>query len=200
MKWKFYERLPQWVEYGGKRYRLNLTVANVLRYIDLCDDPQSFNDREITEIGFAWLVRGGKRLSVTHKAEILALVVRQYVSPPRRQLNNYKPQSVVNFYHDSGYIYAAFMQTYGIDLYQQAEKLHWCRFLALFDGLPEECVIKQIMGIRAREIPLPNSYNHGDIQRLTELKALYALPAENKPEDTQSGWNRLFDILEANAR
>ena len=199
MKWKLYERLPQWVEYGGKRYRIRLTVANVLRYTDLCDDPQGLNADEITEVGFAWFVKGGKKLSARQKAEIMTLIFRQYVSPPQRKLNNHKPQPVVNFYHDSGYIYAAFMQTYGIDLYKQADRLHWCRFLALFDGLPEDCLIKQIMGIRAQEIPAPNGHNQTEIQRLTELKTLYALPTEDKPEDAQSGWNRLFDILEAKA-
>ena len=199
MKWKLYERLPQSVEYGGKRYRLRLTVANVLRYTDLCDDPQGLTADEITEIGFAWFVKGGKKLPAGQKADIMSLILRQYVYPPQRKLNNRKPQSTVDFYHDSGYIYAAFMQTYGIDLYEQADRLHWCRFLALFDGLPEDCLLKQIMSIRAQEIPAPNGHNQAEIQRLTELKTLYALPAEDKPEDTQSGWNRLFDILEAKA-
>ena len=199
MKWKLYERLPQSVEYGGKRYRLRLTVANVLRYTDLCEDPQGLTADDITEIGFAWFVKGGKRLPVWQKAEVISLILREYIYPPQRKLNNRKPQSVVDFYQDSGYIYAAFMQTYGIDLYEQADRLHWCRFLALFEGLPDDCMIKQIMGIRAQDIPAPNNYNQAEIQRITELKTLYALPTEDNPEDTQSGWSRLFDILEAKA-
>ncbi len=78
--------------------------------------------------------------------------------------------------------------------------MHWCKFLELFEGLPEDCVLKQIMNIRAQKIPMPNQHNSAEIQRITELKALYALPSKMTEAETQDGWDKLFNFLERRAK
>ena len=69
------------------------------------------------------------------------------------------PQNVVPHYeHDNGedvlfydidgdYIYAAFMQAYHIDLI--STDMHWHKFLALMNGLPDSTRLSAIMGYRA---------------------------------------------------
>lgn len=200
MKPRFYCPLPVKDEFEGKRYRLKLTAANVLRYIELCDDPQGLTADEVTEIGFGWLVKGGQKLPFHKKAEFLEKVFTEYINPPKRRLKNQNNQPVVSFGHDSGFIYSAFMEAYGIDLWEQAAKMHWCKFLALFEGLPDTCMLKQIMGIRAQKIPVPNRHNQEEIQRITELKTLYALPTKITAEETQNGWETLFNFLERRAK
>lgn len=44
---------------------------------------------------------------------------------------------------DSDYIYAAFMQQYGIDLLDT--DMHWHKFKALFDGITEPCKLANII-------------------------------------------------------
>lgn len=201
MKWALYEPLPEKIEYGGRTYRLDLSCKTVLRYMHLCDNPEGLTAEEVAEIGFDWLVKSGKKLVLHDKTEILSAIITRYISPPRRKLNNEQPLSVVDFDYDSGYIYASFMQTYGVDLYACAGALHWCKFIALFEGLPDDSVIKQIMRVRARPIPVPTKHNREEIQQLTELKALYALPLKAADEKTvNDGWNKLFDTLERQAR
>lgn len=56
-----------------------------------------------------------------------------------------------SYEHDAGYIYAAFMEAYGIDLTKN--RLHWWQFRALFLGLPETVLFCRIMGYRTMEIP-----------------------------------------------
>ena len=56
------------------------------------------------------------------------------------------------------------------------------------------------MGIRAQPIPVPNGHNQEEIQRITELKALYALPSKTTAEETQNGWEALFNFLERRAK
>ena len=51
------------------------------------------------------------------------------------------------FAQDAPYIYAAFKEQYGIDLLSQ-EKLHWWKFLALFESLGEETKMAKIMYYR----------------------------------------------------
>jgi hypothetical protein len=75
-----------------------------------------------------------------------------------------------DFGEDEGYFFAAFLSEYGIDL--NRAKLHWFDFCALFRGLPDDCRLKQIIGIRAAktsEIP-----KH-DKPRMMKLKRIYAL-------------------------
>ena len=56
-----------------------------------------------------------------------------------------------SYEHDAGYIYAAFIEAYGIDLTKN--RLHWWQFRALFLGLPETVLFCRIMGYRTMEIP-----------------------------------------------
>lgn len=55
-----------------------------------------------------------------------------------------------SYEHDAGYIHAAFVEAYGIDLTK--DRLHWWQFRALFLGLPETVLFCKIMGYRTMEI------------------------------------------------
>ncbi len=90
MKLRFYNPLPVKAEFEGKRYKLKLTTTNVLRYIELCDDSEGLTFEEITEIGFEWLVKGGRKLSLHKKAEFMEKIFKEYINPPKKRLKNQK--------------------------------------------------------------------------------------------------------------
>lgn len=78
---------------------------------------------------------------------------------------------VFDFFEDEGYFVATFRAEYNINLL--TEKMHWFEFGALFLGLPDECKIKQIIGIRSTEtagIKLP-----GEKRRILRLQKIFAL-------------------------
>ena len=54
---------------------------------------------------------------------------------------------VLFYQYDGDYIYSAFMQAYGIDLLET--DLHWHKFLALMNGLPDCTRLSAIMGYRS---------------------------------------------------
>ncbi len=56
---------------------------------------------------------------------------------------------LVDYIEDGEYIYASFIQAYGIDLLKA--DMHWHQFQALFRGLPDDCKIKEIMSYRGYE-------------------------------------------------
>ena len=95
------------------------------------------------------------------------------------------------------YIYASFLQDYGMDLVREQGKLHWKQFVALFQGLTSRTKIKEIMRIRVMDVPESNGHNQKEIQNIMELKSYYALPVEGG--GGQSGLNALFAALEAEA-
>lgn len=50
---------------------------------------------------------------------------------------------------DGEYIYASFLQAYGIDLFEEQGKLHWHKFNALLVSLPSDTKFMEVLRIRA---------------------------------------------------
>ena len=198
-----YERPPDHVEYGGIQYHLDLAFGKVLRYFDLLIEENGLSDEDITDIALSWFLPKTKisKLDPVTRIRLLAKIRGEYITGHRRKIIGKKSVQTVDFRYDSGYIYAAFMQTYGIDLYECADTLQWCKFMSLFEALPDNTAISQIMGIRGRELPVPDKYNRAEIQHLSELKLLYALPSssENREKNMQKALGSLFDMLYAKA-
>ena len=76
---------------------------------------------------------------------------------------------------DAGYIVAAFQQAYGIDL--TTDKVHWWRFMALMQALPQETALSQILQIRTTDT---SEMDPATRQRYEAAKEQYALPPELK--------------------
>lgn len=76
---------------------------------------------------------------------------------------------------DSGYIVAAFQQAYHIDL--TTEKIHWFRFRALFQALPEDTTMTRIMHIRSADLTEMDGKTR---KQYEDLKEAFALPTALK--------------------
>lgn len=77
-----------------------------------------------------------------------------------------------SYEHDAGYIYAAFLETYKIDLTKN--RLHWWQFRALFLGLPETTLFCKIMEYRTMEIPAKMPKERKEFYR--RMKRIYKIP------------------------
>lgn len=77
-----------------------------------------------------------------------------------------------SYEHDAGYIYAAFVEAYNIDLTKN--RLHWWQFRALFLALPENVQFSKIMGYRTMEIPakMPKAQK----RFYQKMKRIYRIP------------------------
>ncbi len=95
-----------------------------------------------------------------------------------------------SYEHDAGYIYAAFLQAYHIDLTRAEMKLHWWQFRALFCALPEDCQIMKIIGYPTMKIPakLPKEQK----QHYQRMKRLYALPQAQDRQQLESDLSSLL--------
>ena len=91
-----------------------------------------------------------------------------------------------SYTYDAGYIYAAFLEAYSIDLTKN--RLHWWQFRALFLGLPETVLLCRIMGYRTMEIPAKMPKAQKEFYR--RMKRVYKLPET-------SGQTRLERELES---
>ncbi len=171
-----------------------LEIQNLYRETDL-------TDFEKIECALKMLVKNDWNLRLFSPVEKVALMTeisRKFIQVKKRPKMKQNPVPVLDFEEDGDYIYASFMQEYGIDLIDQQGKLAWKKFLWLFNGLSSETKIKQVMRIRGMEIPQFNGKNQKQIQEIQELKSYYALPV--KGGGGQSGLDLLFSTLEGMAK
>ena len=101
--------------------------------------------------------------------------------------------SAFDFERDSAYIYSAFLGAYEIDL--STARLHWWKFKALFQALPDDCEICKIMRYRTVEL---KDVPKGQKQFYRKMKARYALPGVTSPahrtdEDMRGYVQRRFE-------
>ena len=184
------------IRYRGKKYRLNLDYRVVLDCFEALQDD-ALPDINRVEVCLEQLVRGHvKRLSANQKVELFNLIYDQHIRLNKRSGES-GPKSV-DFRFDFDLIYASFMQAYHIDILK--DRLTWYEFYNLFQGLPADTKIREVMSIRQRETPTPNKYNQKEIAELQRLKSYWALPVECLGNNYQDGLKKLFSTLKSMAK
>lgn len=90
-------------------------------------------------------------------------------------------EQLVSFLFDAKYIYAAFMQAYGIDLIEQQGSLHWSKFSALINALPDNTLMRQIIDIRKTD--LSEIKDKDEKKRIKKLKQQFSLEGKGIPDE-----------------
>lgn len=104
-----------------------------------------------------------------------------------KEINNGRDEKLLDMIQDGSYIYASFMQCYGIDLID-IEYLHWHKFITLFKCLSEDCIIKKIISYRGY---VKSEKSEESIRR--ELREMWSLPYEGQQDDSMlQELNELF--------
>lgn len=161
----------------------------------------ALTDYEKVEQALQMLVKNKWNLRLytpAEKVRLLEEIGRRYINTKKRPQIKKNPLPVLDFEEDGDYIYASFLQDYGIDLIDEQGRLPWKEFLYLFNGLSSGSKIKQVMQIRGMEVPQYNGKNAKQIQQINELKSYYALPIRGG--GGQAGLDLLFRTLEGMAR
>lgn len=175
--------LPEYVEIDGEKYAINtdfrigilfellmqdrtildsekIDIALSLYYPEMPHDPTKAIEKIL------WFYTCGKEQGENEKAGT----------------GSGKAGNIYSFEYDAEYIYAAFLDQYGIDL-QDIEHLHWWKFRALFKGLKEDNLICKIMGYRAMTID--NNMTDSEKKFYRKMKQIYALPDNRTQEEKE---------------
>lgn len=118
--------LPQAVKVGGSFYEIHTDFKYILRFRELLSDKNAL----LTAFDFMYIkeVPAGRLEGIT--------AIYEFMNPPRelpRSTGEESGDIVLDYDKDASYIYAAFLEQYGIDLID--ERLHWYKFLSLLHGL-----------------------------------------------------------------
>lgn len=182
-------RLVDEVTVRGKTYPLRLSFDRVMRVIELVND-EAVRDRVKPGIIFRILLGDSlENLSYQEQIDLIDQLFEDHIrlseerEDDRYDLTGELLPSVVagkeekplySLKHDGDYIYASFMQAYGIDLIDQQGKLHWKKFNALLMGLPENTKFSEVVRVRAWK---PSKYDDDDYKRqMWRLQEEYKLP------------------------
>lgn len=186
--------LPQYYEFNGRKYRLNLTFANVLNVFDLFRNDELMN-YEKAQFAITMLFDDTKNLP----QNAIDTIFEEYISISKKSDDT--KLKIVDFRQDSIYIYSSFMADYGIDLFDRQKDLHWWKFVSLFQGLSEKTKMREVMSIRSRPLPEANKYNQKEIANLIELKQYYALDIsqDEREQNFKRGIARLAENLKQKA-
>lgn len=151
------DRTKEYIKQGHYLYKTCCSFDNVLEV------QKMFKDERLTEVDKVeqalYMLTENKFklwiLSYKQKEELLNRIVKEQIALPRKPV--IKPQQkTFDFDLDGEYIYSSFFQEYGIDLLDQQGKLHWKKFIALFQGLSDNTKMREIMKIRSMELPQYN--------------------------------------------
>ena len=188
--------LTNFVIYNGKKIKLNISFDTVLKMYDIFKDGILL-EQEKAQFALALLVKGSK----IPDFKVLDIIFKEQIETFQRQSSRNQLR-VVDFKQDSSYIYSSFLMDYGIDLIEQQGKLHWQKFISLFQGLSEKTKIREVMSIRARPLPKTDKHNQEYIHSLMELKTYYALEIsqEERERNFQEGLKRLAETLITRAK
>lgn len=166
---KIYDGLPNSVTVNGKRIKLDLSWQNVLKMLDALSEEHLFPE--------AREYRAMKCVCKHPKDGMCSAVLELLGFGQDKQ----ERQRITDLDQDADMIRAAFMQTYGINLYR--DKLHWFEFTAFLSCIPEGSKYAEVLSIRARPIPEANKYNAKEREWLVRAKSEYALQLSDKERE-----------------
>lgn len=179
---KLQDSLPDSVIVNGKRYKADFDFRNVLKMLDILSN----DDYLPTARDFKALRCVLRRVPKDTRAGIEAVKIALF---PQIKADGRK---LTSFEQDADLIRAAFLQSYGINLFR--DRLHWCEFSSLLNALPEGSRYAEVLGIRARPMPKATKYNHEEREWLAKAKAACALETTDK-ERQQNYENSVKDIF-----
>nr|DAH05308.1 MAG TPA: hypothetical protein [Caudoviricetes sp.] len=183
-----------------KEYALDLSFDTVLKMFEMMRDEDI---PEYVKPHFGIRILTGETLedfTVEEMSEVFNEVFEEHISlstvednhveydlagnPMKTTVSNSgQEKAPYDIRFDGDYIYASFLQAYGIDLFDVQGELHWKKFNALLSGLPEGTKFMEVIKIRKWKPQKGDSAEYKEEMR--RLQKDYALPYEIIEEDEE---------------
>lgn len=173
---------------GSEVYKLNLSFDNVIRLFDMLN---SSDLEDYQKPHFALLMLTGEsfeKYSIEDVVLFLDEVIKEHIKNeefnsveydlagnpmPVKEIEEEQEQ-LYSLKYDSDYIFASFLQAYNIDLIEMQGKLHWKKFNALLNGLPENTKFMEVVKIRSYK---PSKHDSSEYkEHMRKLQRQYELP------------------------
>lgn len=175
---------PDQVEMNGERYKIRTDFRiSILFELMMQDDELDDTTKVRKGLELYYPILPGDLYAAVDTALWFYRCGREETEVQKRMAARRGKSPLYSFEHDAGYIYAAFLSSYGIDL-QDIKYMHWWRFRFLFNSLPKDCEFVRIMEYRGVNISDNMSKEYKDFY--TKMKRMYALPLSKAEDDRQT--------------
>lgn len=176
------DNLPKTVTIGGAEFEINSDFRTSLLFEMLMDDntvPDEDKGLQALRLYFPVIPRNQEL--VKEAIEQILWFYRCGKEPndymrrkqEKQAETGQRQNKIYDVNYDDDYIYAAFIQQYGINL-NYVEYMHWWEFRALFKSLTNETEFVKIMEYRGMEISKDLTQEQKSFYK--KMKAIYALP------------------------
>lgn len=192
---KLNDPLNDCVTINGEEHPIYMAFDNVMSALETFDDKElsesdrlyvflgimlhDYDQELISTLDFETQVDVGEQIIEQINSEPIENQPVDLNGDPMPQPKRDGPQ-LVSFLFDAKYIYAAFMQAYGIDLIEQQGLLHWAKFSALINALPDNTLMRQIIDIRKTN--LNEIKDKDEKNRIKKLKQQFSLEGKGNPD------------------
>ena len=167
-------KLPESVEVCGERFKVQTSFKYWLRFLELL----AVKGTEYTNFDFMYQ----QERPPDRVQGFIALL--QFCNPPselpRADGGDRSGEKAIDYAVDSDYIYAAFMEMYGIDLVES--EMHWYKFQSLLRGL-HGTKLNEIIGYRLWENT--SGRRDGYTRSMERLRRAWELPQESAGDDDE---------------
>lgn len=180
------EQFPNTVRVDDRNYPILTDFKNWIKFYQMIQSKE-LTDREKCMVAMEWFTEEIP-INQWNALEALSDFFCMQQREERKDIQKeQKKKKILDFERDSSLILAGFRQTYGIMLSEV--DLHWWEFKSLFDGMPDDTKLKEIIGYR--NIDLNDVKDPEEKRRIRKIKKIYDLPQE-KMSDKEIG--KVFDL------
>lgn len=186
--------LENTTEINGVTYEINWSFDNILRLLDLIKDKDLI-DKDKVSIGLEMLISDPlEEYELKERADIFMQLFKSIVNDGKEGTHervdlegnpmpttSEETEKTHDIAQDATYIYASFMHTYHMDLYEQQGKLDWRKFKSLLNGLDKESIFNRVIEIRTADYPKGKG-TEKDREKLRKAKKQVALKEDDENE------------------
>lgn len=163
-------------EYSG--IIVNTDFKQVLKFFRVLDD-ETLNEEEKTRLTIQ-IFFNGKIPAVKNLWE----EIENFLIYDSQKVEKESSAKVFDYNADHGRIFAAFWETYNIDL--RNTNMHWFVFRELFDAIPEKTKLMQVIDIRGKKFRKEDSAEYK--KQIMKLKNIYRLDTGDNISGALDRW------------
>lgn len=171
---------PETVEVSGKQYPIQTDYKDWINFGRMMLDPDISEDDKLLAV-LGWY----KETLPNDPADAILALNNFYaggLSPDIKPKTAGQPahkRPLLSFEYDGAFILSGFLEYYGIDL--TAADMHWWKFKALLEGLPDSCELKKRMAYRA--VNLSEIKDKNERRRIRKIQRSIMIPCTLNDRD-----------------
>lgn len=177
------EHIDDVIDFGGEERAIDMSFDNIINVQNLILDPEEDDYFKVVMSVTLLLDEDYEALMELFDFEyiydtfelLLEHIGFKNKDDDTEGSSNKSAERVFDYKQDAGAIFASFFHAYKLDLIEQRGRLHYFKFKALLENLPEDTAHSKIIGYRTMKVPSQKEASKDYISHVRKMKRLYRL-------------------------